>query len=325
MVSTVPNALLLASLPDLSTPHFLSPVIITAATSAQKRLVIVLYSPLFTSPNGEVRESVISHTERWDDVQRLLTFTYVQATKAAQELDKVLLEVDVLLKTVNEGLPEFSVETNAVFRVQGDTVAPLLSLPVPQHYVAPDMDAELHHQPLTSSTRDVSYPPLYPVTALGGTFDHLHAGHKILLSMGAWITSERLIVGITGDELLKNKAYKHVLEDIQTRKDRVRNFLTLFRPGIVYEIVIISDVYGPTGWDPNIQALVVSAETMSGAKAIISHRASQSLPALEIFIIDVISPTSSKLDHEDHEILKQTKMSSTFIREWISKQASGED
>lgn len=119
MASTVANALLLASLSDLSTPHFLSPVIITAATSAQKRLVIALYSPLFTSPSGDVTEPPISHTERWDDVQRLLTFVYVQATKAAQEVDKVLLEVDVLLKGVNEGIPEFVVETDVVFRVQG--------------------------------------------------------------------------------------------------------------------------------------------------------------------------------------------------------------
>lgn len=36
------------------------------------------------------------------------------------------------------------------------------------------------------------------VVALGGTFDHLHAGHKILLSMAAWIASEKIIVGVTG-------------------------------------------------------------------------------------------------------------------------------
>ena len=39
---------------------------------------------------------------------------------------------------------------------------------------------------------------MFPVVALGGTFDHLHAGHKILLSMGAWLAREKLIVGITG-------------------------------------------------------------------------------------------------------------------------------
>jgi pantetheine-phosphate adenylyltransferase len=41
-------------------------------------------------------------------------------------------------------------------------------------------------------------PDLFPVVALGGTFDHLHAGHKILLSMAAWITAEKIIVGVTG-------------------------------------------------------------------------------------------------------------------------------
>jgi hypothetical protein len=50
-----------------------------------------------------------------------------------------------------------------------------------------------------------------------------------------------------------------------------------------------------------------------------SHRAKNSLPALQTFTIDVISPTSTKLEHEDIEMLKQTKMSSTFIRDWIVK------
>ena len=43
-----------------------------------------------------------------------------------------------------------------------------------------------------------SDPSTYPVVALGGTFDHLHAGHKILLSMAAWIADEKVIVGVTG-------------------------------------------------------------------------------------------------------------------------------
>lgn len=52
-------------------------------------------------------------------------------------------------------------------------------------------------------------------------------------------------------------------------------------------------------------------------RVVATHRASQSLPPLQTFIIDVISPNSSNLAHEDAELLKQTKMSSTFIREWI--------
>jgi len=38
----------------------------------------------------------------------------------------------------------------------------------------------------------------YEVVAMGGTFDHLHAGHKILLSMACSIASRKLIVGVSG-------------------------------------------------------------------------------------------------------------------------------
>jgi hypothetical protein len=49
------------------------------------------------------------------------------------------------------------------------------------------------------------------------------------------------------------------------RMEKTRSFLQLFRPDLEYEIVPLRDVYGPTGWDPNIQALVVSMETLPGA------------------------------------------------------------
>lgn len=40
----------------------------------------------------------ISRTAHWDDVQRLLTFVYVQATKVAQDIGNILLDIDVLLQ-----------------------------------------------------------------------------------------------------------------------------------------------------------------------------------------------------------------------------------
>lgn len=149
-------------------------------------------------------------------------------------------------------------------------------------------DHPLHTPAPPPPAADPSLPPLYPVAALGGTFDHLHAGHKILLSMGAWIAEQKLIAGVTGqfvrpcpalrfvekpahllcrkdDALLGKKEYKEVLEPLPVRMARTRVFLTLFKPGIEYDIVPINDVYGPTGWDPNIQALVVSKETLPGA------------------------------------------------------------
>ena len=58
-----------------------------------------------------------------------------------------------------------------------------------------------------------------------------------------------------------------MLESFSERMRTVRRFLELFKPGLVYDIVPLYDVCGPTAADPNIQALVVSLETASGGKA----------------------------------------------------------
>ena len=56
----------------------------------------------------------------WDDVQRLLTYVYVTATRVAQALDRILLDVDVLLKGLDDELPEgFGKDMQIVFRIQG--------------------------------------------------------------------------------------------------------------------------------------------------------------------------------------------------------------
>jgi len=68
--------------------------------------------------------------------------------------------------------------------------------------------------------------------AVGGTFDHLHIGHKLLLT-GTILAAEpsstgspRLItVGITGDELLVNKKYGNVVESWDSRQQRTAEFV----------------------------------------------------------------------------------------------------
>ncbi|KAF4608591.1 hypothetical protein EYR40_000936 [Pleurotus pulmonarius] len=306
------NSLLFARLPSLSTPHFLSTLISDAAASTKERLLIILFSPLF-------KDGAISHTESWDAVQCILTFVYVQATKIAQDADRVLMDVDVLLKASDEEIGEdVLAEMEAVYLVQGDLITAHLppSLgSLPHVYLPPDPFSH-PGSPVVSNT----YPPTYPVVALGGTFDHLHAGHKILLSMGAWIASEKLIAGVTDDALLGSKSNKDLLQPLSVRISRILQFLRLFNPHIQYDVVPINDVYGPTGWDPNVQGLVL-ADVLVLVK-VAKHREAHSLPALQTFVIDVISSSDAKLEHDDIEMLKQTKMSSTFIREWIAAKKS---
>ena len=88
------------------------------------------------------------------------------------------------------------------------------------------------------------------------------------------------------DTLLQKKAYKEVLEPLDVRIARTRSFLEFFKLGLVYDIVPINDVYGPTAVDPNMQALVVSKETLSGAT-------SSELPFMNILHLSLLHPSHS--------------------------------
>jgi hypothetical protein len=74
-------------------------------------------------------------------------------------------------------------------------IAPIPELRPPGEPIIPAPHAVPHHSSLQVNGK-------YPVVALGGTFDHLHAGHKILLSMAVWITGRKLIVGVSGTLLV---------------------------------------------------------------------------------------------------------------------------
>jgi pantetheine-phosphate adenylyltransferase len=123
----VDNALLLATLPRLSTPHFLAPVISHATSTTRKRLVIILFSRFFNKEaphshldQGYPASQAISHAGKWRVVQEILTYVYVQATKVAQDLGKVLMDIDVLFKGVNDDLDEaFGTGMEMVFRASG--------------------------------------------------------------------------------------------------------------------------------------------------------------------------------------------------------------
>lgn len=113
------SALLLATLPSLDPPYFLSSIIQSAAASTRSRLTIILFSRLFNAPDSPLLPG-LSPTQHWDDVHRLLTFIYVQATKVTQDLDKLLLDIDVLLLGIDRNIPhDLGKPFDIVFRVAG--------------------------------------------------------------------------------------------------------------------------------------------------------------------------------------------------------------
>lgn len=144
---------------------------------------------------------------------------------------------------------------------------------------------------------------------MGGTFDHLHDGHKLLLTVAGFLAKEKLIVGITGSELLVNKKYAEVLESYMTRRQNVEEFLAYVFPHLLVDPHMIHDVAGPTGTIEDIDALVISQETRAGAGAINEIREKKGWHPLTIYEIDVIGcTTGSETDNW------ADKLSSTELR-----------
>lgn len=158
------------------------------------------------------------------------------------------------------------------------------------------------------------------VSAVGGTFDHLHDAHKILLSMTAFTTSELVIVGVTGPELLKNKKYAEVLDSLWKRVSNVSTFLQrVLGARTSFQIYQINDVCGPTGYLPNIDNLVISQETVKGAQFVNDHRKRIGFKSLNVITVEVIGGDETTTEANGWK----GKLSSTDLREIDWKKLHG--
>ncbi|MEM3383346.1 MAG: pantetheine-phosphate adenylyltransferase [Nitrososphaerales archaeon] len=146
--------------------------------------------------------------------------------------------------------------------------------------------------------------------AVGGTFDHLHIGHKALLKT-AFEYGEFVVIGLSSDAFAK-KLGKEIVQEFSFRIERLRNFLDSNYPRR-YEIHKLEDHFGPILVDESIDAIVVSEETLSRAKEANGLRKAKGLKPLEIILIDTVLaddglPISStrirnkEIDEEGHKL-----------------------
>ncbi|KAF8710886.1 Cytidylyltransferase-like, partial [Rhizoctonia solani] len=216
---------------------------------------------------------------KWDWIQNILVLAYVPAAHTAQIRDDPLFNTDVILVLdANQAARHLSRET-------WDAIFTLEGVPAPKALVNDS------HQ----------------IAAISAVSDHPDSR----------VSPLKLVVK-EYDALLTKKANKRYIQSISERTASVRSFVRMFKPSIECDAVPIQDVYGPTGWDPNIQALVVSRETLGGASSVAQLRSEKSLPPLDLFVIDVISSGSVLLPEQDTAVLRESKLSSTSIREWLA-------
>ncbi|MCO5562747.1 hypothetical protein L7F22_016379 [Adiantum nelumboides] len=173
--------------------------------------------------------------------------------------------------------------------------------------------------------------PQHRNIAMGGTFDHLHAGHKILLSMAAMTATERIIAAVTDDSMLTKKKYAEILESLDERTRRVDAFLELFgraynpSGAVKRDVSKLTDVAGPAGTEEDLQAIILTDETVSGGDYIDKVRAEKGLKALSRLSIGVLgSGGETEVKGKDAAELAAAKVGSSYIREWLAKKGQTE-
>ena len=129
----------------------------------------------------------------------------------------------------------------------------------------------------------------FGVVAVGGTFDHLHAGHIALLQTAAVCCTKRIVVGLTVDVMLRQKQHRTKIQSYTEREEGVRVFLDRVKePAATVEVFELSDPLGPTVTMPEIEALVISEETAAGGDEVNRVRVERGLAPLRIITVPLL-------------------------------------
>jgi phosphopantetheine adenylyltransferase len=378
-----------ASLSAAYRPAILAAVSTLTALPTSTKLMIALPCPVFHARLQAPRSQVYNPLQRLlaglyslvCSVCANLGVDVESDTPGSIDARVILLDYDVSQRFGEEGelgfdpgvagpvvdLPTLAVtrrQWNFVFSVDGEEGQKIFTSylklanrqrpPLEGHVRSVGGGVSLVQRETESVPRGPTSDSTYNVVVVGGTFDHLHAGHKLLLTATALllqparifsVTPRRLIVGITGDELLKNKKYAEYLSSWTQRQEDVVDFLlsilhfarekgeaaietlsfdepipngraihTRLKNCLIdIECVEIQDPFGPTITDESVTALVVSGETRSGGKAVNDKRAEKGWKTLDVFEVDVLSAEEDQQGASQAENFV-SKISSTAIR-----------
>ena len=128
------------------------------------------------------------------------------------------------------------------------------------------------------------------ISAVAGTFNILHDGHKALLDR-AFEVGDRVMIGLTSDRMASQGRNASVSFDV--RKKELEQYLSSRDNYTIFEI---DDIYGPREIMDNVDILVVSEETLPNSEKVNEERASRGIKPLQISVVPlVISDDGEKI------------------------------
>ena len=189
--------------------------------------------------------------------------------------------------------------------------SPQDGLPLREHFVIPGTRVT----PLLMFQPSPSEMGVFDSVLFAGSFDHLHVGHKSVLTRAFFMTRKKLYVGLTSDALIVGKRCSAALEPYSVRLERVDSFIKKFRPSSASHIEVVflmtEDSVGPAA-TLDFDALVVTPETTAGGEVVNNARSKAGHRLVEIVVVDILGKASIK-----------NKLSSTGIREAICAKLPG--
>eukprot|EP00890_Picochlorum_soloecismus_P003381 jgi/Picsp_1/4043/NSC_01554-R1_protein len=131
----------------------------------------------------------------------------------------------------------------------------------------------------------------FPKVAVGGTFDRLHAGHRLLLGATALVATENIFVGITSDKLLAKKRAPELLETYEQREAAALEYMRQVNPWVTLSSSPLTDPNIPPlcATVEEFDAIVVSEETVIGAEQINLTRKELGFHPLVIVVVGLLT------------------------------------
>ena len=123
----------------------------------------------------------------------------------------------------------------------------------------------------------------YSLVAMGGTFDIIHRGHLTLLS-NAFAISDKVIIGITSDELATKKG-KILINNYDQRLENLTSAISKEFQSASFQISKLENDFGPAVLEKEVQALIVSDETSNQGNILNELRVKKKLPPAQIVIV----------------------------------------